>query len=281
MKYISMTKHARVQSLHAARQFHAQLKCKTRFSTWNHVLRSAPELSLYAEGLYKVSKPCHAMSQRCAAGHDDEQPCSSGSCAENSIGIEVDPAMVDALRRWRDIYKKAVIPKCVRDGKDLSQWMSSMRRLRKSLTEEQVRELDDAGMVWKLNTIESKWFANFHILREFKEQHGITEIDEYFGHDDPKDDAWDSVLLGKREQDDCDTHTRNAEAPLRTSELIEASRWLHRQHSLYRKQKLNAMQVHLLKRVLGVALFRQHGPKRRNVHQKILQANETFLSQQQ
>ncbi|KAI8107488.1 hypothetical protein M9435_002517 [Picochlorum sp. BPE23] len=208
------------------------------------------------------------MSQRSAVGHGEEN---------NSIAIEVDPAMVDALRRWRDVYKKAVIPKSVRDGQVLSQWMSSMRRLRKSLTEEQVKELDDAGMVWKMNTIESKWFANFHILREFKEEHEITQIDAYFGHDDPKDDAWDTLLGTGEMKEDCDP--RNAEARLRTSELIEASRWLHRQHSLYRKQKLNAMQVHLLKRVLGAALYRQHGPKRRNIHQKILQANDTFLSQ--
>lgn len=272
-----MEMHASVQSLHAARRFHAHLKCKTCLNTWKHCLYGAPVIPSYAEDSYRVFKPSHAMSQRSAIGHGDEQPCSSGSSEENFIAIEVDPAMVDALRRWRDVYKKAVIPKSVRDGQVLSQWMSSMRRLRKSLTEEQVKELDDAGMVWKMNTIESKWFANFHILREFKEEHEITRIDAYFGHDDPKDDAWDT-LLGTGEQEDCDT--RNAEARLRTSELIEASRWLHRQHSLYRKQKLNAMQVHLLKRVLGAALHRQHGPKRRNIHQKILQANDTFLSQQ-
>jgi len=154
--------------------------------------------------------------------------------------------------------------------------MSSIRRLRKSLTGEQEKELDNAGMVWSMNTVESKWFANFHILREFKEQHGITQIDEYFGHDDPKDDAWDTLVAscGGEEED-----IRTGDMPIRTSELVEASRWLHRQHSLYRKQKLNAMQVHLLKRVLGVQLYRQHGPPRRNIHQRILQANQSFISQ--
>ncbi len=75
-----------------------------------------------------------------------------------------------------------------------------------------------------MNVLESKWFSNFHLVREYIECHPGCDVDLEmtieFDHPD-------------------------------RSEWVEASRWLVRQKELYRKQKLTRMRVRLLKGVLG------------------------------
>lgn len=168
---------------------------------------------------------------------------------------EEDERMVDRMKEWVSVYKKAIVPKSVHDGKDVSLWMKKMRQRRDVLRAEDVLKLEEAGMVWEWNTVEAKWFANFHLAREFLEMHGDDERDAFV---------------------DPDQHGRPFHHEER-SDWVEASRWLCRQRELYRKQKLNLMQVYLLKRVLGVRLVRQYSKKRRNMHEKIREVDREFL----
>jgi hypothetical protein len=168
---------------------------------------------------------------------------------------EEDERMVERMKDWVSVYKKAIVPKSVHDGKELSLWMKRMRQRRDVLGMEDIVKLEEAGMVWEWNTVEAKWFANFHLAREFLEMHGDDERGAFV---DPDQEGRPFY------------HEER-------SDWVEASRWLCRQRELYRKQKLNLMQVYLLKRVLGVRLVRQDSKKRRNVHEKIREVDREFL----
>ena len=136
-----------------------------------------------------------------------------------------DDQMIQKLYEWSKAYGgKAVVPKSVHDGQELGSWLRKVRKLKEGMTPEDVERLDRAGIVWEMNVLESKWFSNFHLVREYIECHPGCDVDlemtSEFDHPDRSD--W-----------------------------VEASRWLVRQKELYRKQKLTNMKVRLLKSVLG------------------------------
>lgn len=165
-----------------------------------------------------------------------------------------------SLRDWKEKYHVCIIPKSVKgeEAQYLSMAMKALRRQKEILDEHHIRELEDAGMIWsRPNTVESKWFANFHIAREYlEEQYADGASCDDFLHPDQE------TYPFKHE-------TR--------SDVVEASRWLHRQRELYRKQKLTLLQVHLIKRVLGVKLTRQYSPTRRNKHPVLKQRDRDYL----
>ena len=166
----------------------------------------------------------------------------------------------ESLQAWKEKYNVCIIPKSVKgeEAQYLSMTMKALRRQKQLLSEQQIQELEEAGMIWsRPNTVESKWFANFHTAREYvEEQRAKGGLCEDFLHHDQE------TYPFKHE-------TR--------TDLVEASRWLHRQRELYRKQKLTLLQVHLIKRVLGVKLTRQYSPTRRNKHPVLRQRDEEFL----
>ena len=165
----------------------------------------------------------------------------------------------DSLQAWKDKYHVCIIPKSVKgeEAQYLSMAMKALRKQKGLLDEHYIRELEDAGMLWnRPQTVESKWFANFHVAREYLEERRREGAScEDFLHPDQETHPF---------QDDTRT------------DVVEASRWLYRQRELYRKQKLTLVQVHLLKRVLGVKLTRQYSPTRRNKHPILKERDRDF-----
>ena len=140
--------------------------------------------------------------------------------------------MIEELKRWSDAYCKGIVPRGVFDGQELSIWTKEIKRLyaRGKIPEEHVKELEKAGMVWKMSVVEAKWFANFHLAREYVNAFPDQDINSVF----------DGSFCSEERPD-----------------WVEASRWLERQRELYRKQKLTNLKVHLLKHVLGAMVMRK------------------------
>ncbi len=199
-------------------------------------------------------RPCSVQSNAGGPGVDELGPAQL-----DALGAAVPPA-VAALRAWKGVYHKCVVPRSLEtdEAKYLVRTMKYLRMNKGALTDDQVELLTSAGMVWEVpSTVESKWWSNFHAAKAFLD----TETDQ---------DRIRDFLNHEME----DPH------PFRdgTPDAVEASRWLGRQRVLYRRQKLTLMQVDLLKRVLpGVRLVRQRGKARRNKHQAIRKADEAFL----
>ena len=67
-----------------------------------------------------------------------------------------------------------------RDGNDdfLAQWMEKQRRKRDRLSSEKIRLLDAIGFNWKSRAEreDEEWDRHFEQLKEFKRQHGHTEV---------------------------------------------------------------------------------------------------------
>lgn len=165
-----------------------------------------------------------------------------------------------ALQEWKEKYCVCIIPKSVsgEDARFLSKAMKTLRKHKHVLDDVCIQDLEDAGMIWtRPNTVESKWFANFHVALEYLEEQRAQGA------------SCDAFLHPDQETFPFHHETR--------SDVVEASRWLCRQRELYRKQKLTLMQVHLIKRVLGVRLTRQYMPTRRNKHPILREKDKDFL----
>jgi hypothetical protein len=163
---------------------------------------------------------CQCCQSESTAGLDDQ-----GKDQDKVPLVYRDEEMIQKLYEWSKSYGgKAVVPKSVHDGRQLGSWLRRVRKLKGGMTPEDIERLNKAGMVWEMNVLESKWFSNFHLVREYIECHPGCDVDlemtSEFDHPDRSD--W-----------------------------VEASRWLIRQKELYRKQKLTKMKVRLLKGVLG------------------------------
>lgn len=165
----------------------------------------------------------------------------------------------EALLSWKDRYHVCIIPKSVKgdEAKYLSTVMKALRKQKHLLSDTSIQELQDAGMIWsRPKTVESKWFANFHVAREYlEEQRDIGASCEAFLNPDQESSPFQHEAR---------------------SDVVEASRWLSRQRELYRKQKLTLLQVHLIKKVLGVKLSRQYSPTRRNKHSVLKDSDAEF-----
>ena len=163
---------------------------------------------------------CQCCQTESTAGLDDQ------SKDQGKVPLVYrDEEMIKKLYEWSRTYGgKAVVPKSVHDGRQLGSWLRRVRKLKGRMTPEDIERLNKAGMVWEMNVLESKWFSNFHLVREYIECHPDCDVD----------------LVMTNEFDHPDR-----------SDWVEASRWLIRQKELYRKQKLTKMKVRLLKGVLG------------------------------
>ena len=186
-----------------------------------------------------------------------------GTASADAVGAVVPPAAA-ALRAWRDVYQKCIVPRSLQteEAKYLARTMKYLRKNKDALTDDQVETLTSAGMVWDVpSTVESKWWSNFHTAKGFLDTETDPErIRDFLNHDME------------------DPHPFQVGSP----DVVEASRWLGRQRVLYRRQKLTLMQVHLLKRVLpGVRLTRQRGKTRRNKHEVLRRADARWLQENQ
>lgn len=188
-----------------------------------------------------------------------------GTLIANSGRPDVDLAHVDlekmqrSLRAWKDKYSVCIIPKSVKgeEAQYLSMGMKILRKQKHLLNDEHIAELENAGMIWsRPKTVESKWFSNFHVAREYLEEQRA------------KGASCEAFLDPDQESYPFQHETR--------CDVVEASRWLYRQRELYRKQKLTLLQVHLIKRVLDVKLTRQYSPTRRNKHPMLKEMDDAF-----
>lgn len=214
--------------------------------------RTPPHLLLHDRRRVRPGS-VHAHAAVSGPGFDER-----ASAALDVVRAAVLPA-ADALRTWKDVYHKCVVPRSLdtEEAKYLVRTMKFLRKHRDALTDDQVETLTSAGMVWEVpSTVESKWWSNFHTAKLFLETETDPDrIRDFLNHDME------------------DPHPFQDGTP----DAVEASRWLGRQRVLYRRQKLTLMQVDLLKRVLpGVRLVRQRGKARRNKHDAIRKADEQF-----
>jgi len=145
------------------------------------------------------------------------------------------------IKTFHAAHLHTYVPRDCFDNEDLGFFSAKVRKAFKedTLPEEWVRRLRQVNFTFSLHQLEAKWHHNYHTLRRFKHQSGgDVEIPaNYTNPDEPK--------------------------------FVECSRWLQRQRVLYKKQSLHPYRVKMLRK-LGVKLYRQHAPKRKNRNWRLL-----------
>jgi hypothetical protein len=91
--------------------------------------------------------------------------------------------MLRLLRDFRERHGHCNVPAHYKANLSLGRWVSAQRYKKKvgDLTDEQVRQLDDLGLVWSPSDI--AWQKKFRLLEQFKEQHGHCNVPERWSED--------------------------------------------------------------------------------------------------
>ena len=64
----------------------------------------------------------------------------------------------------------------------LGGWVAAVRRSKRSLSSEQVAQLDTIGFLWTTNrSCGSTWMRSFRALRDFNEEHGHNDVARVYG----------------------------------------------------------------------------------------------------